>query len=165
MEYRIPGNMQVVMGVPVGKLKNLDDRVTYLEQHGSSGGGGTLVPQHVVGVIDGSNKVFSIATAITGASLINLNGFLQQDGGVDYTVSGTTVTYVTAPPNTGGNDTHYLYSGGGTVVSPTVTSGTGAPASTPVALGSIYIDTGSNNIYMATGTSSSADWKLLASFS
>lgn len=53
-----------------------------------------------------------------------------------------------------------LGAGGGSV-----SSGSGAPNSTPTALGVIYIDTATDNAYIATGTSSSADWKLLASFS
>lgn len=50
-----------------------------------------------------------------------------------------------------------LYSGGGTA-----TSGSGAPASTPLALGLIYIDTAASppDVYISTGTSSSADWSL-----
>lgn len=43
------------------------------------------------------------------------------------------------------------------------TSGAGAPNSTPSSLGAIYIDTTDDNAYIATGTASSADWKLIAS--
>jgi len=40
-------------------------------------------------------------------------------------------------------------------------SGTGAPATTPSFLGQIYIDTAGPDVYMATGTSSAADWTLI----
>jgi hypothetical protein len=40
----------------------------------------------------------------------------------------------------------------------TITSGSGAPATTPAALGQIYIDTAGAKVYISTGTSSSSDW-------
>lgn len=40
-----------------------------------------------------------------------------------------------------------------------VSSGAGAPGSTPAAVGNIYVDTTNLIIYVATGTSSSSDWK------
>ena len=42
-------------------------------------------------------------------------------------------------------------------------SGAGAPTSTPTAVGDIYVDTTALKIYIATGTSSSADWKKVIS--
>ena len=43
--------------------------------------------------------------------------------------------------------------------SPNVSSGAGAPSSTPTAVGDIYVDTTGDNVYSAAGTASSADWK------
>jgi hypothetical protein len=43
----------------------------------------------------------------------------------------------------------------------TVTSGSGAPGTTPAALGQIYVDTSGLKAYISCGTSSSADWKIL----
>lgn len=40
----------------------------------------------------------------------------------------------------------------------TISSGAGAPGSTPSKVGDIYIDTSTPAAYIATGTSSSADW-------
>ena len=40
-----------------------------------------------------------------------------------------------------------------------VSSGTTAPTSTPDSVGDIYVDTTNLKIYIATGTSSSSDWK------
>lgn len=42
-----------------------------------------------------------------------------------------------------------------------VTSGAGAPASTPSSVGDIYIDTTNDFVYIATDTASSADWDLM----
>jgi hypothetical protein len=39
-----------------------------------------------------------------------------------------------------------------------ISSGSGAPASTPAKIGDLYIDTTNNKLYAAKGTSSSADW-------
>ncbi len=44
------------------------------------------------------------------------------------------------------------------------TSGSGAPSSTPTGYGQIYVDTVTKNIYISAGTSSSADWRIVASF-
>lgn len=43
----------------------------------------------------------------------------------------------------------------------TVTSGASAPASTPTALGQMYIDTSATKVYISTGTLSSADWTIM----
>ena len=42
-------------------------------------------------------------------------------------------------------------------------SGAGVPSSTPTAAGDIYVDTTALKIYIATGISSSADWKKVIS--
>lgn len=42
---------------------------------------------------------------------------------------------------------------------PTISSGAGAPASTPTKVGDIYIDTTGDDAYIAVGTASSADWE------
>jgi len=44
---------------------------------------------------------------------------------------------------------------------PGVTTGTAAPASTPIRVGDIYTDTNNKKVYISTGISSSADWTLL----
>jgi len=44
---------------------------------------------------------------------------------------------------------------------PNISSGAGAPGTTPTAVGDIYIDTTADRIYIATDTSSSADWDLI----
>lgn len=57
-----------------------------------SGGVGT--PETPVGDINGSNVTFTI-TAVSLTQLF-LNGILQEEG-VKFTLSGTTITYTTAP--------------------------------------------------------------------
>lgn len=42
---------------------------------------------------------------------------------------------------------------------PTISSGAGAPSSTPSKVGDIYIDTTGDDAYVAVGTASSADWE------
>ena len=42
-------------------------------------------------------------------------------------------------------------------------SGSGAPSSTPSGIGDIYVDTTVLKIYIATGVSSSSDWKKVIS--
>jgi len=39
----------------------------------------------------------------------------------------------------------------------------GVPTTTPTMIGAIYVDTTNLKIYVATGTSSSADWKKVVS--
>ncbi len=71
-------------------------------------GGGSLAKLIVTGTANGVNKTFTIATAITGTSWVVLNGAYQVDGGVDYSISGTTITYVNAPAPSS-SPTHWLY--------------------------------------------------------
>jgi hypothetical protein len=51
------------------------------------------------GTVNGSNTTFTLAnTPIAGTEQVFLNGLLQEPGaGNDYTISGTTITYLTAP--------------------------------------------------------------------
>ena len=44
---------------------------------------------------------------------------------------------------------------------PYITSGTGAPGTTPGKIGDMYIRTSNAKVYVATGTSSSTDWTIL----
>lgn len=44
---------------------------------------------------------------------------------------------------------------------PAITSGSGAPAGTPTKIGDIYVDTSGSKVYIAKGTSSSADFLIL----
>ena len=43
---------------------------------------------------------------------------------------------------------------------PVISTGAGAPSSTPSKEGDIYIDTTNDNAYIAVGSASSSDWSL-----
>jgi hypothetical protein len=57
----------------------------------------TSSPVAPTGTINGSNAVFTLPTAPGPVVLIFRNGLLQQGGGIDYTLSGSTVTFSVAP--------------------------------------------------------------------
>ena len=46
-------------------------------------------------------------------------------------------------------------------MSPVISSGAGAPGTTPAKIGDMYIDTSGAKVYVACAVSSSADWKIL----
>lgn len=54
-------------------------------------------PLAPTGLINSSNTVYTLPTVPGSVVLVFLNGLLQQGGGVDYTLSGSTVTFVAAP--------------------------------------------------------------------
>jgi len=66
------------------------------------------------GTINGTNKVFTLANTPnpTGSLIVELNGSIQVAGGNDYTLSGNTVTFVSAPVNGSTLLVWYRYSGG-----------------------------------------------------
>jgi hypothetical protein len=64
-------------------------------------GGANLNQGAPTGLINGSNTSYTLSPAPTTAANVNcfLNGLQQQQGaGNDYTISGSTITYLTAPP-------------------------------------------------------------------
>lgn len=54
-------------------------------------------PLAPTGTIDSSNTVFTLPSTPSTVVLVYLNGLLQKGGGSDYTLSGTTITFVVAP--------------------------------------------------------------------
>lgn len=54
-------------------------------------------PVAPTGTINGVNVTFTLPTTPGPVVMIFRNGILQQGGGVDYTLSGSTVTFVVAP--------------------------------------------------------------------
>lgn len=83
----------------------------------SSGGGGTGTWWKVNGIINGTNKVFTIATGAASDFILQAGGQIQaQTVGADmwaysYTVSGsvTTITYVTAPDGSLSTQPHQAF--------------------------------------------------------
>jgi len=57
----------------------------------------TSSPLTPSGTINGSNKVFTLPTTPGTILFIFRNGVLQQGGGNDFTLTGSTVTFVSAP--------------------------------------------------------------------
>lgn len=58
-----------------------------------------IVRETPTGTVNGSNTTFTLAnTPLVGTEAVYLNGVLQEPGaGNDYTISGATITYLTAP--------------------------------------------------------------------
>jgi hypothetical protein len=94
-------------GQIVGASGNLGDCVKVDGSSGPCGGGGVL-PQFSdgetpTGLVNGANTIFTLALAPSPSSSLTLylNG-LRQDQGVDYTISGSTITFATVSvPMTG----------------------------------------------------------------
>jgi hypothetical protein len=71
------------------------------------GGGAALTKEVPVGLIDSSNKVFTVTNL---PQLVVLAGITQSDGGEDFTLTGTgpyTITFVFAPPTNSSLITFY----------------------------------------------------------
>jgi hypothetical protein len=67
---------------------------------GGGGGGGTFYQETPTGVVDGANVTFTLAHTPTANAnvLLFLDGIVQyQGGGLDYTISGATITMLIAP--------------------------------------------------------------------
>jgi len=85
----------VKAGTNVTLTRNSDGTTTISS---SGGAGGTWHVETPTGVIDGANVTFTLSTTPASNSLLlYLNGAYQTAGGVDYTLSGTTITFVDAP--------------------------------------------------------------------
>lgn len=67
---------------------------------GGGGGGPTFFQEQPVGTVDGANVTFSLSNPPTADAnlLLWLDGGVQYQGiGLDYTVSGSTITMAVAP--------------------------------------------------------------------
>lgn len=84
--------------------------VTVIQGASVGGSDNNLVIKEVSGTINGSNTGFTIPATFSGKSFILLGQtFLVED--VHYTVSGTDIAYLSAPPAGLSGKTHYLYHG------------------------------------------------------
>lgn len=78
----------------------------------ANGGAGTPTQETPSGTVNGSNTTFTLAhTPASNANvLLYLDGLFQrQGGGNDYTISGTTITFVTAPATNQTIDADYVF--------------------------------------------------------
>lgn len=76
------------------------------------GGGATYADNETPGgTINGTNAEFTLANAPSpaGSLILILNGAVQTAGGVDYTLSSLTITYVTAPLDGSAHKAWYRY--------------------------------------------------------
>jgi len=112
-------------------IRNSSSRFGQIQVKNTAGG------VALVGGASGGFDYFNLKTVSTDASILSWNG-----AGFDF--QGQALVDV-ASVN----------------CSPTISSGSGAPASTPAKIGDIYVDTAAPAMYYAKGNSSSADWQIL----
>lgn len=116
---------------------------------------------------DTSGKV--IKFSVGGIGTLNEIGRFTTSGltiGLSGTTTGkillsgaTSGTATITPSAIAGTPTLTLPTSSGTI--PAVTSGSGAPSSTPSDIGLIYCDTANSKVYISTATSNSSSWKIL----
>lgn len=92
-----------------GTITSIVDKRTFVTNAGAGIGTGIWVQGTPTGTINGSNTTFTIPSAPDGGSLLLvLDGKLLDPGGSDdYTLSGTTITFNTAPAT--GSKLSYFY--------------------------------------------------------
>jgi hypothetical protein len=91
MQYQIPRGTTAVQGIPIGRLANLESRVSYLETHGGSGF--TLLP--ATGAVDGSNTTFTFTEQPT--YIISDGAWYRVNKGFTFSVLTATMS---VPPST-----------------------------------------------------------------
>lgn len=94
MQYTIPRGTQAVMGIPIGKLQNLDSRVKSLETNGA------FSIKMATGTVDNSNTSFTFTTAPT---VLVINGGIYAPTGGAITWTGTTSVTLSSPVGSGGS--------------------------------------------------------------
>lgn len=85
--FYAPANTTAVQGIPIGRLNNIDNRVSALEQAGGSSG----FQQPTSGAVDGSNATF-VWTKSPNVIVVDQGRPMQRissDGTVNWTVSGS----------------------------------------------------------------------------
>lgn len=93
-----PGDLWVDMSVPALKRLVSNNPDVWVSVEG--GGGPSFADAEVpTGAINGVNVTFTLAASPSPSLSLALyrNGVLQEGGGVDYTLSSATITFVAAP--------------------------------------------------------------------
>lgn len=91
-----------------------------------------------------------LGAGVTGPGSSTDTAIVLWDGTTGETVQDSSVTI---NPATG------VFAGASNI--PYITSGSGAPGTTPGKIGDMYVRTSNAKVYVSTGTSSSADWTIL----
>jgi hypothetical protein len=99
-------------------------------------------------------------SGVTGPVSSTDNAIVRFDGTTGQTIQNSAVTIADTTGTVTVAAKAYTWPGQSGVFS-TGTSGSGAPATTPSAICQLYIDTTGPDVYISTGTSSSADWTLI----
>lgn len=76
-------------------LRSFQSQIYFLSNR-IDGSGGNVTAETPSGTINGTNKDFTVTSTLVA---LYLNGAYQTAGGEDYTLSGTTITFVNAPPS------------------------------------------------------------------
>ena len=132
-----------------GAITTITDKRPVFSKGGSGGGGTTQWKQGVpTGSINSSNTVFTLPdTPDTLSLLLILDGNVLDPGaGDDYTLSGATITFTTAP-STGSKLVYFYtltasYSGSGTSLAPNEITGTSASMAT----GNAYVTNNASTV-------------------
>lgn len=90
--YLHGGGDTVKAGTNITLTRNSDGTTSI----STPGGAGIIYTDTVSGTINGSNKVFTVANTISTAMALHLGNSVYQPT-VDFTVSGTNITFITAP--------------------------------------------------------------------
>ena len=106
-------------------LSGIDGRVSDLENNAF------ITREIPSGLVNGSNRVYTLANVVVaGSEQVYLNGLLQDPGASDsYIIAGTTITFNTAPLT--GDEIHVSYATGNYLVAPGGSAG-GAGGGSPV---------------------------------
>jgi len=93
-------------------LSGIDGRVSDLENNAF------ITREIPSGLVNGSNRVYTLANVVVaGSEQVYLNGLLQDPGASDsYIIAGTTITFNTAPLT--GDEIHVSYATGNYLVAP-----------------------------------------------
>lgn len=101
-----------------------------------------------------------LGSGVTGPGLSTDNAIARFDGTTGAVIQNSAVTVADTTGTIGVAGKSYSWPGqNGVIVSSS--TGSGAPVSTPSAMGQIYVDTNAAKVYISTGVSSSGDWTIM----
>lgn len=126
------------IGASAASGANLNDILV----NDGSGGSAWTAPNELVQDIVGAMFSGNTETLISAT-------YQDADGTIDLVVDQASIDHGSIAGLADDDHTQYAI----------ISSGTGAPSSTPVRVGAIYVNTANGDVYVASGSSSSADWE------